>query len=227
MSDERNYPVAAPGWAAIDDALAAVHGEGVPHQFASKTAYDLDSENPLPAVTVYEASEPDHWHYVTHGLTELFEKSSPNAEISGFGFELTFSLPRESGQEEPPPWPVRMLQGIGGYVLSGHGQLDTGHCIDLGSSIAPGRDSRLTGVMCVPDPHLGKIETPHGSVLFLQLFGLTADEVEHIHDWELPRKVGLVAETSEQGITDVDRLPFKDDPRTQVAWRRHDLNILF
>jgi hypothetical protein len=46
----------------------------------------------------------------------------------------------------------------------------------------------------VPDPQLGKLATPHGSVLFLQLFGLAPDEVEAMQAWDLSRKVGLVME---------------------------------
>jgi len=38
--------------------------------------------------------EPPHWHYITFGFTELYGKTSPNREISGYGFELTFRLKR-------------------------------------------------------------------------------------------------------------------------------------
>ncbi len=225
MSGTGEYPVDAPGWAAIDQALAGVYAHQTPHQFASHTAYDLDSNRPLPAVGVYEARDPNHWHYVSYGLTELFEKSSAIPDVSGFGFELTFRLPRGSGQETPPVWPVQLLQGIGGYVLTGHGRLDSGHCIDLGGRLAPNTDTRLTGVLCLPDPDLGQIETPHGRVLFLQLLGLTSDEVEQIHEWSLERKVGFATEAVDRGITDLQRKRFEDDPATQRTWRRFTMNI--
>src|SRR5690606_26159789 len=142
-----------------------LHPGVVPHQFASKTAYDLDSANPLPAVSVYEGKGPDHWHYVTYGLTELFEKTSADPAVSGFGYELTFRLPRNALHDRPPVWPIRLLQGIGHYVLSGHGSLDTGHVIDLGGPLCPAADgsdpTQLHGVMCVPDPTITKIDTPH------------------------------------------------------------------
>ena len=35
-----------------------------------------------------------HWHYVTYGFTELYEKKSEDPEVSGYGFELTFRLKR-------------------------------------------------------------------------------------------------------------------------------------
>ena len=90
----------APGWAAIDAALGRLYPRQVPHQFASQTAYELDTPSPLPAIAVYEAVRPEHWHYVTYGLSELFEQTSRDAAVSGFGFELTMRLaaPEESGQ---------------------------------------------------------------------------------------------------------------------------------
>ena len=102
----------APGWAAIDDALGRLYPRQVPHQFASQRAYELDGESPLPAIAVYEAVRPEHWHYVTYGLSELFEKTSRDAAVSGFGFELTMRVPRVAGETEPPSWPLRALQGL-------------------------------------------------------------------------------------------------------------------
>lgn len=227
--DDPRYPVHAPGWAAIDRAIGMLYPGQTPHQFTSKTGYDLDSPHPLPAIGVYEAEGPAHWHYVTYGLTELFEKTSPDAERSGFGFELTFRLPREQ-ETTPPTWPLQLLQGVGHYVLSGHGALDSGHVIDLGGPLLPGGDeaprTKLEGVMCVPDPRLGKQETVHGSVLFLLLFGLTREELEAMQGWELHRKVGLVQEVEPLGITRPQRSAFADDPRHGAAFRRHALQIL-
>lgn len=218
------YPIDAPGWAAIDGALAVVHPGQTPHQFTSDTGYDLDSANPLPAVGVYAGRGPAHWHYVSYGCSELFEKSSRYTNISGFGFELTFALPR--GEETTPPkWPLTLLQGIGGHVLSGHGALDSGHLIDLGGVLHPEGAPKLSGLMCVPDPRLGKIATVHGSLLFMSLLGVTADELTGMQPWPLERKVGLVGEVCPLVITDPDRAGFADDPRTAPAYRRAALGL--
>ena len=230
-TEDPRYPVRAPGWAAIDRALGAIHLGQVPHQFASQTGYDLESPNPLPAIGVYEAAGPPHWHYVTYGLSELFEKSSPDPDVSGFGFELTFAVARAQDEQRPPAWPLQLLQGVGHYVLSGHGALDSGHVIDLGGPLCPdpmpdGRPTALQGVVCVPDPRLGKIETPHGSVLFLQLFGLTRDELEVMSDWDLGRKVGVVLELEPRAITRPQRGPWREDPQQGPVFRRYELQIL-
>lgn len=232
--DER-YPVEAPGWRAIDGALAVLYRDAQPHQFASRTPYDLESTTPLPAITVYEAAgegaEPAHWHYVTYGLSELFEKTSPQADVSGNGYELTFRLPREQ-TGEPPRWPLYLLHGIGGAVLSGSAALDTGHVVDLGDPLVPealappgAAPTALRGVLCVPDPRLGKIGTPYGSLLFLSLFGVTADEMEALQAWPMKHKVGLVADVAPLAITRPDRTTYRDDPRTAPAFRRHALGM--
>jgi hypothetical protein len=226
--DER-YPVDAPGWAAIDRALQRLYPALVPHQFASQTAYDLGSRNPLPAVSVYEAENPPHWHFVTFGLTELFDKTSPNPQVSGFGHELTLRLRREGDEDRPPAWALQLLQAVGGNILEHRQGLDSGHLIDLGGPLRPAvplRPCDLTGFVCIPDPDLGKIDSPNGSVLFLQLVGMTAIELQHMRTWDLARKVNFVSTVADRGITLPDRLPFADDPKRSAAWRRFALNVL-
>ena len=223
--DDERYPVQAPGWAAIDRVLAQVHPGQVPHQFTSPTAYDTESQNPLPAIGVYEGRGPSHWHYVTYGLTELFEKSSPIAQISGFGYELTFALPRADGEAVPPTWPLALLQGVGAHVLAGHGTLDSGHLVDLGGPLAPDLPTALTGLLCVPDPRLGKLATPFGSVLFLAVLGVTADELTAMQSWSLETKVGLVADVAPLAITDPGRAPWQEQRASMAAWRRALLGL--
>jgi hypothetical protein len=124
-----------------------------------------------------------------------------------------------------------MLQGLGQYVLGGHGTFDTGHVVDLGGPIVPPTDTEptqtaLEGVVAVPDPSVGKIQTPHGTVLLLLLFGLTRGELEAMGSWDLARKVGLVGEVAPLGITQLDRQPYEDDPHKAPTYRRYALGVL-
>ncbi len=216
----------APGWAAIDAALTRLYPRQVPHQFASQRAYEPDADSPLPAIAVYEARQPEHWHYVTYGLSELFEKSSSDPEVSGFGFELTMRVPRAAGEEAPPTWPLRALQGLGRYVLGTGQGLDTGHCADLGASIAPGIDSVLTCLACVPDPLLGKIITPFGSLLFLQVVGITPDELAAMQRLDHEGVVHLLGELDFHGLSDPTRRSYFEDPRKAPVLRRYQLGVL-
>lgn len=216
----------APGWAAIDAALARLYPRQVPHQFASQTAYELETPSPLPAIAVYEGVRPDHWHLVTYGLSELFEKTSDDPAVSGFGFELTMRVPRAAGETTPPAWPLRALQGLGRYVLGTRQSLDTGHCADLGGSIAQGVESALTCIACVPDPLLGKIFTPFGSLLFLQIVGVTRDELAAMQKLDHEGVVHLLGELDFHGITDPKRRSFFEDPRRAPVLRRYQLGVL-
>ncbi len=216
----------APGWAAIDAALERLYPRQVPHQFASKTAYEVDTASPLPAIAVYEGIRPAHWHFVTYGLSELFEKSSGDADVSGFGFELTMRVPRGADEETPPAWPLRALQGLGRYVLANGRGFDTGHCADLGGPISPGVDSALTCMAFVPDPLLRKIDTPFGSLLFLQVIGLTSDELTAMQRLDHEGVVHLLGELDFHGLTDPARESYFNDERRAPILRRYQLGVL-
>jgi len=56
----------------------------------------------LDRISVYTATEPmEHWHFVTYGFSELYEKEKEDPEHSGFGFELTFRLAKADRETEP------------------------------------------------------------------------------------------------------------------------------
>jgi hypothetical protein len=224
----------APGWDAIDQFVGAHFGGQTPHQFTSRTPYELDSLNPLPAVTVWATRAPAGWMYVTYGLSELFEKSSDDLAVSGFGFELSLRIPSSSGagpdEASPPTWPLRLLQALGHHVLNEGVGFDSGHAIDLGAPLVPdGSDGppacALTGLICLPDPLLGKFNTVHGSLLFLRVFGVTADELENLAELELGHLVACIAELSPLAITDPARASFVEDPELGKVVRRYRLGI--
>ena len=85
----------APGWDAIDEALAGAYGDQEPKHYGTIIKYSLGGPDPLDGVSVYEhAGPPAHWHYVSYGLSELYQKESEDLELSGWGIELTFRLVR-------------------------------------------------------------------------------------------------------------------------------------
>lgn len=224
-ADHSSQDLKAPGWAAIDSACQRLYPRQVPHQYTSQTAYELDSKHPLPAISVWEGRRPDHWHYVTYGLSELFEKTSHDLDISGFGFELTLRAPRREGEDTPPAWPLRTLQALGSYVLRSRKGFDTGHRADLGGPIAPGTDTALTALVFVPDPLLGKLSGPFGSLLFLQVIGVTADELAAVERLDHEGVVHLFAELDFHGLTDLSRESWFKSPQKSPVIRRYQLGI--
>ena len=45
-------------------------------------------------------------------------------------------------------------------------------------------DTKLVGIAFAPDPQLGTIETPNGEVAFLQMVGITQQELDWL--WQEP-----------------------------------------
>lgn len=225
MSDAPDEPVHAPGWAAIDASVARQYPDQVPHQFASQVAYDLEQASPLPAVSVWEAFSPPSWHYVGYGLSELFEKDSPIAQVSGFGIEITLRLPRAEDEESPPTWGVTLVQALAHHCFRNGGGFDTGHCVDLGGPITPEGQTVLTGLVFVPDAMLRRIATPHGSVLFLQAIGLSADELALFQEMTQEARVMAIADLEPSGLTDPGRDAWTRDPERSKVLQRYRLGI--
>lgn len=131
------------------------------------------------AILVWNAQQPLHWHYVTLGLTELDTKVSNDAARNGWGYELTFRLPRSPPEAAPPEWPLPLLSFLVNSTYQTHGAVDEGHYLDLRGWFPP--EYGLVGATVVADPTFPEVyQTPHGRTRLLQLVGVTADELDAI-----------------------------------------------
>lgn len=54
------------------------------------------------------------------------------------------------------------------------------HYIPVNGPIRLNTDTEIVGFAFALDPELGKINTPHGEVSFLQLVGITSSELERL-----------------------------------------------
>jgi hypothetical protein len=169
-TEEPNPP--APGWDAIDSAFDALYPGQKPKHWAHKGVkrmHDLRNppENPLDGVSVYDGGS--FWHYVTYGLSELYEKES-EGEWSGFGYELTFRLAKGGDEQGPPMWPIDLLVSMARAAYAGH-QLAAGHTAETGP--IDGRpDTKITALILVEDPSFELKATPHGKLAFIELVGV-------------------------------------------------------
>lgn len=195
----------APGWEAIDAALDQ-HYEGIePMHWGTILPYNLGGEDPLYGVSVYQSfDQQSHLHYVTYGFSDLYEKENDDPEVSGFGFELTFRLAANE-DVEPPVWVVNFLQNVARYVFQTGNALGPGHTLPLNSPICLEMETLIRTVTFVEDPQLGTIETPHGRVQFLQVLGLTDDELDATQYWNASRFSELMQESNPLLITDLTR----------------------
>ena len=202
----------ASGWDAIDAALAPIYGDQEPKHYGTIIKFALGGPDRLDGVSIYEHSGPPaHWHYVSYGMSELYRKQSDDLERSGWGIELTFRLARE-GASEAPVWPISLMQNLARYVYESGNLLLPNHHMNANGPIAQESTTALEAVLCAADPELGAIATPNGSVTFVQLIGITLDELAAIKAWSSSGWLALWQETNPLLVTDLDRPSLLSDP---------------
>lgn len=167
------------GWDAIDDVLIGRYGRPAPFHLGTHHPWRLGGPDPLDGISIYQRDSPvPHCHYIGYGMSELYDKESPDPEISGWGFEFTIRVAGATSGT-PPLWPAHLLQHLGKYVFESGKWFEPGHTMKVGAGLDPDRpESRIRGITFVEDPELGAVLTPHGRVQFLQVVGLTAEELE-------------------------------------------------
>lgn len=209
----------SPGWAAIDAALQPLYAGVEPLHFATIVPWRQGGPDPLDGISVFRnPGPPAHWHYVSYGLSELYEKDSPEEERSGWGFELTLRLPcADEEGPSPPAWPLSFLQNLARYVFETGNVFDAGHHMDLNGPIALGAPTGISAVAFVPDPQLPGRDTPHGRLEFLQVVGITAEELELSQSWDTLRLLEqLRALTGPLLVTDLRRPSLLSDPQRRA-----------
>ncbi|GIO65921.1 suppressor of fused domain protein [Paenibacillus cookii] len=202
MSEENN----TSGWDAIEQQLTNIYGEQEPKHYGTLLPFMLGGQDPLDGISAYKSETPvPHWHVVTYGFSELYEKETEDAEISGYGFELTFRLARSPEEEEPPAWALNLLQNMGRYVFKSGNVFRSGDYLDANGPICLGSDTLLTALAFVHDPELPAIETPNGRVEFIQMVGITKDELESMQTWNTLGVLAAGLPYMPQYITDLGR----------------------
>lgn len=175
----------APGWECIDQRLAEVYADQVPGHFASPIPYALGGADPLDAISIYrcDSGGEAHLHLLTYGFSELYySEESVGGEFSRFGFELTLRLEASEAERGDPHWALNLLQNIARYVHASKRWFEPFQFIPANGPIKLGSGTSVTALATVSDPVLGRIDTPHGAVEFIQLVGITQEEYERLRD---------------------------------------------
>ena len=179
----------------------------------------LGGDDPLDGVEVWKSEHcAPHWHYVTYGFTELYEKGCDNPDESGYVFELTFRLKR-GDEEQPPAWTIRLLQNLARYVFSSGNVFGSGHHMNANGPIALETDTRLTALGFRVDPELGELDTPNGHVVFLQAVGLTADEMDAMMCWDGEKFLSAMEKQIPLCITDLSRTSMMENSAFCAVWQ--------
>lgn len=195
----------APGWDTIDQALSRLYTRQQPLHYGSPIGPELGGE-PLRGISAYKRITPvPHWHLVTYGFSELYEKTSEDPAISGFGFELTFRVADPEDSEQPPAWALNFLQNLARYVFqSGHG-FHAGHYLHANGPIAADTQTHLQAVAFAHDPELAPIDTPNGLLEFLQVIGLTNEEEFALKRWSTLKVLDVFQDYLPLWVTDLER----------------------
>ncbi len=200
----------AVGWECIDQELEKIYPGQEPLHFAPPLHYAVGGNDPLDGISVYRSEKQDnHFHFVTYGFSELYySEKSAGGEFSKFGFELTFRLKMEQ-EDDNIHWVYSLLQNLARYVFQSGKWFEEYHLIPANGPIRIGYDTDITALTFVPDAELGKTDTPHGEVSFLQIVGLTTDEFKQLEQNPAPsetkKRVDKLRRDNALLITDLKR----------------------
>ena len=196
--------------AAVEAAFAARAGAAKPFSWGVRQTWAEGGEDPLEKVRAYACDdEAPHWHYVTSGLADpdkIDAAPGAGATSSGLGYELTLRLSRAADETEAPVWPVHALQELGWGILKARMKLGAGHYLRRRTVITGGDPpTELQGYYLVADPQLPAIASSSGDIAFLELVGITEDELLQCEAGEPDALEAELIARSPLGITDIAR----------------------
>jgi hypothetical protein len=205
-SGVQNDDPGAPGWDAIDQALAPLYAGQEPRHYGTLIGYELGGPDPIRGISAYRRTDPvPHWHFITYGFSELFGKEAEDPEVSGWGFELTMRVTDDTDAEEPPAWVLNFLQNLGRYVFGSGNVFSDGDYLNANGPISLESETLLRAVAFTQDPELPPIDTPNGRVEFLQVVGITNDEEFALKQWKTRSVLEVFQEHLPLLVTDLGR----------------------
>jgi hypothetical protein len=221
MEDEARGIDESPGWDAIDAALRPLYGDREPYHVGTVLPYALGGPDPIHGISAYKNATPaPHWHFVTYGFSELWEKEFDDPDVSGFGFELTFRPICAPEDKKPPNWALNFLQYLGRYVFKTGNRFGPGHTLPLNGPIEQGSSTLIHAVSFIADPQLPAISTPNGRVEFLRVVGLTMDELDAVSSWNAAAFLELHGREDPFLLTDLARASWMADAKFAVEVQR-------
>ncbi|MBS5150163.1 MAG: suppressor of fused domain protein [Butyricicoccus pullicaecorum] len=194
------------GWDAITQAFLRLYpNQTDPVHYAPMISYRLGGDDPLDGISIYDGGS--FYHFVTYGLSELYEKESNQPEYSGFGFELTLKVAKDGirKREREQKNICGILQTIARMSFESGDIFMPDEYIYTGQTAGIDADgtSQITGFLTMEDP-IGTIKTPNGAVQFVQLVGATDTELQMLIRKE--KTVSDILAQIPEGITDYRRI---------------------
>ena len=167
----------APGWDAISREFARLYPRQEPIHRAPIPG--LAFGGGLQGVSAYRA--PDHWHFVTYGLSELWTKEQgSDPEVSGWGYELTMRVAARGESAIPPDWAFNVLHQAALVTRTERKIHRPGDRIQFSEPQALPDGTMLEGLAVAEDPQLPALVTENGRLAFHQLIRATSLELDQM-----------------------------------------------
>ncbi len=164
--------------AILEECRNAYPDQLYPIHYGPMISWEAGGKFPLREVNVYETDE--YYHFVSFGLSDLFEKTSDD-EYSGYGMEFTFKLKKDKYEdlEAEIRCVCNILQQVARITFTKDEIFDIYEYIYTGQTdgIDAFRKSKLTGLITIPDTTFVSLDTPNGRVDFVEFIGVTNDEL--------------------------------------------------
>lgn len=169
----------APGWEAIDSCFEVLYPGQEPHHFATniESRAMFGGESYLDGYSIYQSNH-GYKHIVTYGLSELYSNANAyGGEFSKWGYEMTIKLPVDTDDE--CMWAIDVLSSLARYTFVQKRFFEPFQFISGGGNpIKQDSKSKLTAFIVIQDTELKEIDTLHGKLDFMQLVGITQNELE-------------------------------------------------
>ena len=176
----------APGWDEIEDAFKAVYGDQQPEHFGTViTSRAMFGGNEyLDGYSAYQSGK-GYSHIVTFGMSELYaDEERLGKEYSKWGYEMTVKLRNEAPQD--CIWAMNMLGNLARYTFQSERWFEPGQYVGSANnpqSLNLGKpESKITSLLIVNDTEIPTRQTIYGELAFLQLVGITTNELKAVMD---------------------------------------------
>ena len=168
----------AVGWMALDSALSQLYQAQKPRHYPSGLPPML---SPLSGVSIYDSkTQKPHLHLVSYGMSELYyDEDALGKESSKWGFEFTCRIaPTPPGED--PQWLIQLIYKLADYVYKSGRWFEENQLIPVNKfGVTP---TNIHAIAFDVDSELGTIDTPHGTVTFLQMVALNHDQFTSLGD---------------------------------------------
>lgn len=191
IKSNKKEKICTAGWDAITEECEKNYPDQTnPKHYASLIKWRLGGPDPLDGISIYDAG--NCWHFVTYGLSELYEKESDDKHWSGYGMEFTFKLKKDNYENEENE--IKCICGLlqqiaritfnNGEIFNPYEYLYTGQIEGIDSK----QSSNITGFITIPDTRLQTLYTENGRVDFVEFIGVTNEELSAVKNKEFDVK---------------------------------------